>query len=118
MQLVVASSVTMTQSTAHPSAGRDRFPALPGDGGGRWGLYPAEQRDHGQQEPSVRLLQYLEGGKEPELECLEGRAGRTGACCLGTLVIPVSRQGELIVFAAGCLPPGMPVVEGKVFPWL
>lgn len=81
-------------------------------------MYPAEQRDHGQQELSVRLLRCLAGGKEPEPACLEGRAGRSGACCLGTLVIPISRQGGLIVFAAGWLPPGMPVVEAKVFPWL
>lgn len=111
-QLVVASPGITTQIAWLPFG---RMGWLPG---GRMGFVPGRAEGCGQQELSVRLLRSLAGGKEPEAACLEGRAGRSRACCLGSLVIPVSRRGGLIVFAAGCLPRGMPVVEGKVFPWL
>lgn len=63
---------------------------------------------------SVRFW-YLNSGNGPEM-CPEGGRDRSLlslSCCY-----PGSEEGGLLVRAVGCLPPGVPAVEGKVFPWL
>lgn len=63
---------------------------------------------------SVRFW-YLNGGNGPEM-CPEG--GRDGSLLSLSCCYPGSEEGGLLVRAVGWLPPGVPVVEGKVFPWL
>lgn len=58
---------------------------------------------------------YLNGGNGPEM-CPEG--GRDGSLLSLSCCYPGSEEGGLLVRAVGWLPPGVPAVEGKVFPWL
>lgn len=58
---------------------------------------------------------YLSGGNRPEM-CPEG--GRDGSLLSLSCCYPSSEEGGLLVCAVGRLPPGVPAVEGKVFPWL